>query len=308
VNIEKTDEGKLVDLTLQPAWGPGKIVKVDGKYVYIRFKSDPEPQARKFGCAENPLQVAASQTDPVLDRMPIGYKPKSSKTAKQPKSLIPLQTFEQAKETFLAKFPGKFDDAGYIGDAEHGERFFLLQSVQLYQELFGNGQLRQLLEAKDAAQLAERAQKVLGAQNLTFVQETLRFKDVLKMPEETLKYFGALAQLLEAEELKAETMTPYFEAVKAIAVVGFDKWPNATLFPFLAQPARHIFLKPQVTKQFAQSLGYDLKYNNKPNWATYEAFLVIAKDCQTRLADWNPKDLIDIQSFIWVLMGYHIER
>jgi hypothetical protein len=210
-------------------------------------------------------------------------------------------SFEKVMELFVLKYPGKFDDPRYLGDLKSGERIYKLKAVELFQECFGNGQLRQMLQNKETEKLAEAGQKVIQAQDLTFLQENLRFKDVLKIPEETLKYFEALALVLEDGEVRAETMAPYFETMKAVSVAGFAKWPNATIFPFLAQPARHIFLKPQVTKNFAVMLGYDLKYDTTPNWATYEALLTIARDCQEKLAGWAPKDLIDIQSFIWVV-------
>jgi hypothetical protein len=298
LQIEKLDEGKLVELPIKTDWGPGKIMKVDGKYAYIRFKNDPKTEPKKYSVYDNPLVLASNQSDPVLERMRMVSKNRPDKGVKQQ---APIMSFEKAREIFAAKYPGKFDDPNYIGDPKNGERFYKLKAAELYQELFGNGQLRQMLDDKEAGKLAERAQKIFQAQNLTFVQEILRFKDVLNDPGSSLQYFGALSKLLDSAEVTAETLIPYFETIKSIAVAGFAKWPNATLFPFLAQPNRFIFLKPQVTKNFASKLGYDLKYEATPNAVTYEAFLRMAADCKVKLADWEPKDNIDIQSFIWLL-------
>ncbi len=296
--IVKADEGKLVNLSLKPEWGPGKIMKVDGKYVYIRFKNKPGLDLLKYSAGENLLVLAENQSDIVLDRMKVGAKPRAKKTRER---LVPAVSFEQAKELFLTKYPGKFDDPQYIGDLKKGERFYKLQTTNLYQELFGNGQLRQMLENKDAAGLAEKTGKILDEQDLAFHQEILCFKEVLKAPELTLQYFTLLTNLLEDPEVRAETMVPYFEAVKVMTVAGFAKWTNATLLPYFAQPSRHFFLKPLVTRKFAEMFGYELKYEVIPNWATYEALLAMARDCKEKLADWNPKDNIDIQSFIWIL-------
>lgn len=298
MDIAKTDEGKLVVLSLKPDWGPGKIMKVDGKYVYVRFKNKPDLELVKYAVMENPLSLAENQTDPVLARIRMGARPRPDRK-KEPR--VAAISFEQARELFLEKYPGKFDDPQYIGNLKKGERLYKLQAVNLYQELFGNGQLRQMLENTDVKNLAEKTEKIIGEQNLAFHQETLRFKDVLKVPELNLQYFKALADLLDDPEVRTETMIPYFEAVKAAPVAGFAKWTNATLLPYFAQPARHLFLKPRVTRDFAEMLGYDLKYDAVPNWTTYEALLGMAKDCKEKLADWNPRDYIDIQSFIWVV-------
>jgi hypothetical protein len=77
-------------------------------------------------------------------------------------------------------------------------------------------------------------------------------------------------------------------------------WPIATLFPFLAQPQVHLFLKPQVTNRAAKRFGFQINYKSGPNWLTYSRLLEFARQLTDDLADWEPRDMIDIHSFIWV--------
>ena len=46
-----------------------------------------------------------------------------------------------------------------------------------------------------------------------------------------------------------------------------------TMLPFLAQPHRFMFLKPEVTQKAADRLLWNLNYTSKLNWLTYSRLL-----------------------------------
>jgi hypothetical protein len=77
-------------------------------------------------------------------------------------------------------------------------------------------------------------------------------------------------------------------------------WPMVTVWGFLAQPETHIFLKPNVTRAAAQAYGFDFQYHSRPAWETYASLLEFAGLIRRDLRDLKPRDMIDIQSFIWV--------
>lgn len=77
-------------------------------------------------------------------------------------------------------------------------------------------------------------------------------------------------------------------------------WPLVTVFPFLAQPADHIFLKPNVTKIAARAYGFEFPYQSKPTGSTYASLLKFAALIRRDLRDLKPRDMIDLQSFMWV--------
>jgi hypothetical protein len=78
-------------------------------------------------------------------------------------------------------------------------------------------------------------------------------------------------------------------------------WPVATVFGFIAQPEAHIFLKPTVTRVAAKEYGFNFHYRSGPSWEPYSSLLAFAGEIEHDLRDLRPRDLIDIQSFIWVL-------
>ena len=46
--------------------------------------------------------------------------------------------------------------------------------------------------------------------------------------------------------------------------------------------------------------GFDFAYESKPNWNTYANLLEFAATVRRAVRDLRPRDLIDLQSFIWV--------
>jgi hypothetical protein len=78
-------------------------------------------------------------------------------------------------------------------------------------------------------------------------------------------------------------------------------WPVQTVFGFIARPDRDIFLKPVVTRNAAEAYGFPFEYRSRPSWPTYAGLLGFAEALFRDLQDLRPRDLIDIQSFVWVL-------
>ncbi|GAC1613692.1 MAG: hypothetical protein NVS4B3_28260 [Gemmatimonadaceae bacterium] len=77
-------------------------------------------------------------------------------------------------------------------------------------------------------------------------------------------------------------------------------WPLVTGFGFLGAPARHVFLKPTVTRIAAAAFGYDFHYELRPMWETYMGLRGFADEVLRVTRDLHPRDMIDAQGFIWV--------
>ena len=88
-------------------------------------------------------------------------------------------------------------------------------------------------------------------------------------------------------------------APSALALVLLT-WPLVTVFGFIAQPQTHMFLKPTVTRIAAREYGFDFHYASRPSWPTYANLLEFARVVRRDIADMRPRDMIDIQSFLWV--------
>jgi hypothetical protein len=78
-------------------------------------------------------------------------------------------------------------------------------------------------------------------------------------------------------------------------------WTTATIFPFIAQPDQHIFLKPNTMRSAARQYGFDFQYKSSPAWEIYANLLEFAETIRRDQSDLRPRDMIDLQSFIWVI-------
>ena len=68
----------------------------------------------------------------------------------------------------------------------------------------------------------------------------------------------------------------------------------------------HMFLKPEVTKDFATRVGHRFanEYESALKIEIYDSLLDLARKTENELADLKPRDRIDVQSFIWVVGKY----
>ena len=80
-------------------------------------------------------------------------------------------------------------------------------------------------------------------------------------------------------------------------------WPVVTILPFLAKPDAHMFLKPVQTQKIAEAFTVDLLYSAYPKWTTYDRLLTLSNRLLDRLRPLGARDLIDVQSFMWVVAG-----
>lgn len=67
-----------------------------------------------------------------------------------------------------------------------------------------------------------------------------------------------------------------------------------------------MFLKPEVTKDFAARVGHRFASDYEPRLSVdvYRSLLDLVSNMEEELADLHPRDRIDIQSFIWVVGDY----
>jgi hypothetical protein len=286
--------GTLVVNPAKPVWGPGKVVKIVPGRVYVVWRDLPEREAKLM--VTSALQRAVGQNDPVLDNLP----PLIEKDGRPalPKDRV---TFEQAVSAFQAKFPRGFEDPAYIDDPKVGERQYKWLAHEYYLERLGGGKLRELLET-DLRTLVQEVERCVGKVNLVYPIEAASLRDALRVEDAARPFFAKLAELLEAEQITERVFAPYAEAVCGLPAERgrVATWPVATIVPFLAQPDRHMFLKPDLTKKAADSLGFHLNYRPHPNWLTYRSLLQMAEIYREKLSPLKPRDLIDVQSFFWV--------
>ncbi len=183
------------------------------------------------------------------------------------------------------------------------ERNYKAAAHDQWEQSLGHDQYRTLLKAGRFEEIAALAVRIESKTNLLFSFEKMALRDAVKSAEGARLFSEGLFEFLHRGDRNPEKS---FE--RWCAVVGslprrqtcVLTWPVVTVFGFVAQPDRHIFLKPNVTRVAAHRYGFDVIYKSAPNWETYQSLLKFAGQVRSDLKDSRPRDMIDLQSFLWV--------
>lgn len=199
--------------------------------------------------------------------------------------------FEGARSRFLRYFPKGFADEGYV----HHERTYKDEAVAKI------GGMLPLEAARQAGpEQCVAAVRAFQATNLVFQVEKARIKEVL------LGSAGPAFLACAARFADGDLSAGLAGMIDAIRASTQPSWPMLTYLPFMWRPDRHIFLKPQVTCDFADRVGHPFArdYAQGIVPAVYDSLLDLAEETRREIASLEPRDLIDVQSFIWVVGAY----
>ena len=199
-----------------------------------------------------------------------------------------------ARSRFLKFFPNGFHSDGYTSQ----ERNYKLAAKK---KLDDTAPLEKALTGSD---LGEAVLSVYRATNMLSPFEKTRLQDVFRGADADaiIQSAAAFAESADKNSLgRLEAQLKSYDCAK---------WTVATYLPYLWQPDRHMFLKPEVTKDYATRVGHPFAsiYEAKLNFDVYTELLDLVEKTNQELSDLKPRDSIDIQSFIWVIGDYQEDR
>ena len=202
------------------------------------------------------------------------------------------------RRKFLKFFPGGFRDEKYIG----WEREYKWNAHLRWEEELNRDEMRALIARGEHQEVARRAVAIESRTNLLFSFEKMALRDAVKALAGARTFAQGLYDFLHDTGDMEHRFTNWCEAVAELPrrQTRVLTWPVVTVFGFIAAPATHIFLKPTVTREAAAALGIPFEYRSRPNWETYAELLQLARAVRKDLSDLHPRDMIDIQSFLWV--------
>ncbi|HKQ12806.1 MAG TPA: hypothetical protein VJT80_05195 [Steroidobacteraceae bacterium] len=219
---------------------------------------------------------------------------------KTPASGRPSSGALRCRRKFLRFFPQGFRDADYL----ETERDYKWESHLRWCEALDVGEFSALLRAGRHDEIAARAVRVeqRSLYSMLFSFEKMALRDAIRAPHGAHAFAEGLFQYLHGE---GELQTRFESWVDTVARLPRKQtrvltWPLVTVFGFIAQPEQHIFMKPNTMRAAARAYGFDLEYRSRPNWNTYSKLLELAARVRKEQRDLRPRDLIDIQSFLWV--------
>jgi hypothetical protein len=281
-------------------WGLGLVLSLRaGNKVDVYFERHPSNAVVTLKADPSLIRLSKTAPTPPLiqyrDRL---FTPvKKSKHRNKAPPPPPEITHQEAVRRFLALFPRGFRDDAYIEQ----ERNYKMAAHSIFADGLPARERAKLLKSGEVANLIDRLQYIEGKTNLLSPFEKARLRDGLRDHRTAMPFLGALFAMLDAPVITEAHFNALARSIEALPAPRgrVDTWPIATIFPFLAQPDRHMFLKPIVTKAAAARVGIDLFYEANLNWKTYSQTLELGRVLLKELAPYGCRDMIDVQSFVW---------
>ncbi|MBS1157752.1 MAG: hypothetical protein H6R15_171 [Proteobacteria bacterium] len=203
-------------------------------------------------------------------------------------------TVPLAIERFMVNYPDGFADPGFIKATRDAN----IRGHKFCAQLLSQEELSRLIEEGCFEAVCDRARHVESTTNLLTKSDRKTFHEALELPACQKLFSIALSDLLYGTESE-EARFKHF--LRTLGILHLNKWPFATLFSFIRHPQLHAFVKPTTTQNAAKALCWRINYKPEPNWKTYDAVLRLYNYVRTNLLEEGmmPRDLIDVQSFIW---------
>ena len=207
----------------------------------------------------------------------------------------------RCRRKFELFYPGGFQDQTcMVAERSYKERAHLEWEAQL-----GPATFRKLLARGEFRQVADIAVRIESHTNLLFSFEKMALHDALKTPAGARLFATELYAFLWGRGSPHRRFDDWVQAVTDLPrrQTRVLNWPIVTVFGYIARPDRHLFLKPRVTRKAAHAYGFDFQYQPQPSWPVYQSLLtfgaIIRRDLDRR-PGFKARDMIDLQSFIWV--------
>jgi hypothetical protein len=186
----------------------------------------------------------------------------------------------RCRRKFLRTFPDGFRDETYLA----WERDYKWDAHQRWDQLLNPAAYRTLLKQGDYVGIAAQAVAIEARTNLIFSFEKMALRDAVK-------------SRVGAERFFARGLFDFLHGPGAMER-KFEQWCDVVAN--LPRKQTRVLTWPNVTRLAAEKYGYALHYRSRPAWQTYADLLGFASRVRTDLGDLRPRDMIDLQSFLWV--------
>jgi hypothetical protein len=204
----------------------------------------------------------------------------------------------RARRKFLRIFPDGFRDETYLA----WERDYKWQAHQEWEAHLNERAFANALRHNNYQEIAARAVRIESSRSLLFSFEKMALRDAVRSDAGARMFAKGLYDFLHGKAPLEQRFLAWVDTISCLPrkQTRVLTWPLVTVFGFIAQPEQHIFLKPNTTREAARLLQMPFSYASRPNWNTYKSYLDLAAVVRRQIRDLRPRDMIDIQSFLWV--------
>ena len=261
---------------LKEEWGVGKVLENTGNNIFQVFFLNCG--LKKFNRKQNPLVEIDSVNDELFENINTDNSEK----------FIPNSNLIKY---FLENYNDGFSEKEYISK----ERNHKVKAKDLAIKLLNKEEYEELLKNNDYDEIIQRALKIINTTTLVLANEKTAIRDGLSSDDAKVEFSELLFNLLYDQDNEKQHFINFSTFLESIAA---NKWTIVSYFQFLIHSNNHMFIKPPVIQNITDIVGYDIKYKLKLNWNTYNRVQKFAKYLKNNINELEPKDMIDMQSFI----------
>lgn len=182
-----------------------------------------------------------------------------------------------------------FDTAHYLED----ERTYKLAAAARLRDLLSEERLRGAIERGDFAAAHADIRRAYTGNNLLNQWDVL---PIVNAPVEAL--VRALYDLLYGSGPFERRFNTW---VGVLSSQTPRVWPAATYFLMMHNPETDILVKPNPFKALLHNLGRAAEWPTRPDARSYRELIDLAQVLYQRLRPLGARDMIDVQSFIWIV-------
>jgi hypothetical protein len=267
-------------------WGLGLVLEdSDGDHVRVFFTEVGEKKM-SLKVVQPIVVTGEAAQSAILDNLKI----EGGRVAVKYKSL------SSSIDYFRREFPG-----GFFGDRyachERDHKDAIREEIQT---ALSREKMCSLLDAGEHRAICDLAIRLTGVQAnaMIFKSEKISLRDGLKSDESCHLFAKTLYAVLHGDD---EFDARFDAFADALQVVGAAKWTVATYFLFFMHPDVHMFVKPTITQNAAGVCAFDINYKPRVNARTYRSVLAFSRYLRDEIGDLKPRDMIDVQSFMWCI-------
>ena len=280
----KYNKGERVKHPTRDDWGLGEVLAgSDGKSVRIFFV-DAGEKIISLDIIQ-PIQVAGVEAaHQVLDNLKIDKS----------ESGIKYQSLAESIQFFLKEYP-----EGFYGDKyKKDERDYKYEAHKLALELLDKEAFNSLLEQQDYLEIRKRALKVINKKTIISKYEKNSLNNGLDNEKVQRAFSITLYNLLYGEGELRQRFKAFSDVLEK---AGADEWPVLSYFLFILFPDKYMFVRPTIMQHLSDLCRFEINYKPRVNWFTYKRILDFSNYLLHELSGLKPRDMIDIQSFMWCI-------
>lgn len=190
------------------------------------------------------------------------------------------------------------------------EIYYKKDTINKAAELINKKELSALIQIKEYDEFIARVEKIGKDNNLLWysVPREGDLKIFHQKEVDKALFCQSFFDLLYGFDDVSKRLARYLDYIKSNNLP--NNWTFPTYFLFITNPKKEYFVKPRTAKWFLDFIGKVQAWNKIPSPETYDAIKKCIYDLKNALQKYNPQDLVDIQSFIWIAhqASYHSSR